>query len=557
VAVVQISKIQIRRGRENQGTGLPQLASGELGWAIDTQNLYIGNGAVSEGAPQVGNTKVLTENDNIFAFANQYTYLTNDSRIVTGSSASAPIQRSLQGRLDDIVFVNNFGANGDGTVQTSSIQRAIDNLYLNTNKEFTEFRFELQFGPGIYVIDDSIKIPPYCNIKGAGPDKTIIRQTSNNPIFQMVNSSSTIGNYDITSALTAANQPNTICITDMSLELDGVRNKAIDATSMVNSEFRNLKIVGEWPQTEGSIDWNESAICLSSFSDAVGTSNNLFSNINIQGFTSAVYADDDIALCKLQNSTIKDCAYGVVFGRIITTNTGSRTGPIDNTIEGNVFDNIHKHGVWIENGTENFTKHNKFYNVGNDGGTDATAVTSIIKFPRFGNNSIDDYFQRTEVMSYGSVVTVTNANSVNFQSDTVIYTPEVEGVFNYKSHTMHSIDVDFTNSNFVTAFRLPANQTRSFTIDYKYVPGSLAAVRTGQINVFVDKINDAVMLDEEFNLSATSQTVYDNLVFRSKLINIGSQSDPSDTVTDTVYVEMNSTTSGDSGKLYFTISSKS
>ena len=61
MAVVQISKIQIRRGQKNQGSGLPQLSSGELGWAIDTQELYVGNGAVSEGAPRVGYTKVLTE----------------------------------------------------------------------------------------------------------------------------------------------------------------------------------------------------------------------------------------------------------------------------------------------------------------------------------------------------------------------------------------------------------------------------------------------------------------------------------------------------------------
>ena len=41
MAVVQISKIQVRRGEENQ-TGIPQLAGGEFGWAEDTENLYIG-----------------------------------------------------------------------------------------------------------------------------------------------------------------------------------------------------------------------------------------------------------------------------------------------------------------------------------------------------------------------------------------------------------------------------------------------------------------------------------------------------------------------------------
>jgi hypothetical protein len=63
MAVVQISRIQIRRGKAQSGTGIPQLASGEMAWAIDTQELFIGNGSVFEGAPGVGNTKILTTND--------------------------------------------------------------------------------------------------------------------------------------------------------------------------------------------------------------------------------------------------------------------------------------------------------------------------------------------------------------------------------------------------------------------------------------------------------------------------------------------------------------
>ena len=52
--VVQISRIQHRRGK---ATNLPQLAAGELGWSVDQQRLYIGNGTVADGAPAVGNTE--------------------------------------------------------------------------------------------------------------------------------------------------------------------------------------------------------------------------------------------------------------------------------------------------------------------------------------------------------------------------------------------------------------------------------------------------------------------------------------------------------------------
>ena len=58
MAVIQISKIQVRRGLQEN---LPQLASGEFGWSIDERRLFIGNGTLAEGAPSTGVTEILTE----------------------------------------------------------------------------------------------------------------------------------------------------------------------------------------------------------------------------------------------------------------------------------------------------------------------------------------------------------------------------------------------------------------------------------------------------------------------------------------------------------------
>jgi hypothetical protein len=57
MAVTQISKIQIRRGLQEN---LPQLSSAEMGWSIDEQRLFIGNGTLAEGAPMTGVTEILT-----------------------------------------------------------------------------------------------------------------------------------------------------------------------------------------------------------------------------------------------------------------------------------------------------------------------------------------------------------------------------------------------------------------------------------------------------------------------------------------------------------------
>lgn len=58
MAIVQISQIKHRRGLQAE---LPNLASAELGWSIDQRRLFIGNGTLDEGAPELGNTEILTE----------------------------------------------------------------------------------------------------------------------------------------------------------------------------------------------------------------------------------------------------------------------------------------------------------------------------------------------------------------------------------------------------------------------------------------------------------------------------------------------------------------
>ena len=105
MAITQISRIQHRRGLKEE---LPQLAAGELGWAVDTQELYIGNGTTAEGAPETGNTKIITEDDNILSVAKTYTYRGNTvAPVVTGVSANTPIVRTLQQKLDDFANTPN------------------------------------------------------------------------------------------------------------------------------------------------------------------------------------------------------------------------------------------------------------------------------------------------------------------------------------------------------------------------------------------------------------------------------------------------------------------
>ena len=116
MAVIQISKIQVRRGLQEN---LPQLASGEMGWSIDERRLYIGNGTLVEGAPTVGVTEILTEYSNV---------------ILTASSIAANIAIAALGDAATETLLNNTTANiGNISIPTVN-SRIIDyNIVRGTN----------------------------------------------------------------------------------------------------------------------------------------------------------------------------------------------------------------------------------------------------------------------------------------------------------------------------------------------------------------------------------------------------------------------------------------
>lgn len=181
MAVTQISRIQHRRGLEQD---LPQLASAELGWSVDTRQLYIGNGTLEEGAPIVGTTRILTEHDaaSLSGLDGTYTFIGNSAgyAVQTGPSTISPIARSFQSKLDDYVNVRDFGAIGDGvTDDTNAINRAIQQIYKSTlSSSEARVRRTIYFPGGTYLTSGTLLIPTYARFVGDGLSSTIIKQTN-------------------------------------------------------------------------------------------------------------------------------------------------------------------------------------------------------------------------------------------------------------------------------------------------------------------------------------------------------------------------------------------
>jgi len=128
MAVVQISRIQHRRGLQEN---LPQLSSAELGWSIDSQELYIGNGTIDEGAPEVGNTRILTELD----LEQKYSETVPDGTTVDLASAAFTANTPS-------IFLNyQIIRNVSGTniaVKTGSMKISYYGTNLSYDDEYTE-----------------------------------------------------------------------------------------------------------------------------------------------------------------------------------------------------------------------------------------------------------------------------------------------------------------------------------------------------------------------------------------------------------------------------------
>lgn len=417
MAVVQISKIQVRRGQKNSGSGLPQLSSGEFGWAIDTQELYIGNGSVAEGSPQVGNTKVITEHDDLFTLADEYIYRKNDGSVITGIDSLNPIIRTLQDRLDDRVSVKAFGVSGNEAQDcTVLLQRAIDQLFLNSGNEVSvRNRVVLYIEPGIYTIKNSIRIPPHATLIGAGIDKTIIKQT--NPgvsVFVTVSDESEVSDYVIGGEFET--QARNITIEGMTLEVIS-GSKGLVLESCRNSRFENIKIKGSWEVRDSvpsdSSTTTEIGLMLNSKNGGVKTQSNEFISCEITGFAYGVVSNWDINDNSFDRCKFKELGYAISFGKDMTIDglveNGTAFGPRNNLFSKCLFEDVKYEAILIDEGVYNESISNKFITCGNDGGSDDMPITPIISVSNLGNSSKNDYFSRTKILSYSQGVIKTGS----------------------------------------------------------------------------------------------------------------------------------------------------
>jgi len=502
VAVVQISRIQVRRGQANQGTGIPQLASGELGWAVDTQELYIGNGSVVEGAPAVGNSKILTEHDNFFELAETYNYK---------SGELGTVSRTLQNRLDDRVSVRAFGAKGDGSDATAQLQTALLDLYYNQQtKTNPQSRVALYVEPGVYRISETVYIPPYVTLIGAGRDKTVFEAAGGFDVFSTVSNNSTYTGT-LQSFIPLPDPILVFADGALGITMSGFTIKVDSTTALTNmlvinstreSRFRDIKFIG--PRLTGPAE--DCGIFIRSKSNAITSSFNKIIDCEFIGLGCAIKSEHNIKHNDIEECYFDRCVAGIEIGRNQEPGQNPATY---NHIVNNYFEDIDEVAINFFQGTKNSSVRNKFgESVGNNGGDASTAAWPIVNFVETGNISVDDVFDRTYNLAINQNYIVTEP-----------HVPEVQGPAFVDYGFSETVEVEGSGVPNVL-FRLSAEATKKYEVDYFYKSTAGASPtfsRAGTITVLINRETNTVTLSDDYTTAGDS-SLDENLEFTAALV---------------------------------------
>lgn len=393
MAIVTISRIQHRRGYYEN---LPQLSAAELGWATDQRRLFIGNGPLSEGAPEVGNTEILTEYSDILEIADTYTFKNEDAGYLptTGPDNNNPTVRTLQKKFDDFASVKDFGAKGDGaTDDTDAINRALYELYCR--EEFSGAKKALYFPAGHYIVTDIIKIPPHATLIGEGPFSTLVEQTADVGDAEMV--FSTADNLQqIEGALgsNGADLPTDIKISGFGLicNLDGIH---IDRCRRITLERIRFVGIENFPFSSSSSVSVDPGVGVYLAGSAASPTEDV--NIIDCFFTKHNFGIwQNVATEVIQNVNVSSATFDNLYQGILIGITGGTAKNV--VVTNSVFDNIYSNGINVDNVEEFISSFNHYRDVGNAYNGIGNPSTGVITFGSSTSNSasMGDLFDRTE-----------------------------------------------------------------------------------------------------------------------------------------------------------------
>jgi hypothetical protein len=398
MAVVQISKIQVRRGQKNSNSGVPQLSSAEFAWAVDSQELFIGNGSVLEGAPYVGNTKILTEHDNILELASSYQFASDDTAITLS------VPRSLQSKEDETVSVADFGAVGDGSTDcVAAFETAFTELFRNANNNYKK---ELIIPNGEYLFTSDLAVPNGVILRGETQLGAILNIGDNN-IRLITSQGLELADFNST------NRPHNLQWSNFTIKRT---TGTLTLSGLSESRFQSVRFLGEY--TLGD------TVSLATEPAAIFWQNTLIgTRVHNIVFDDCVFQENSVSVKCLQSDTF-DTAVRFHNCKFFVNDTAIYIDGV--TAQGNrwqindcEFEEIANQAFKSTAGRGTLIQRSKFKSVGNGVSTSANPNDYMVSFgEKIGNVLVDCTSDRQQavaaISSTAAFSEVFNSASVSF-----------------------------------------------------------------------------------------------------------------------------------------------
>lgn len=395
MAVIQISKIQVRRGLQEN---LPQLASGEFGWSVDEGKLWIGNGTLSEGAPEEGNTEILTSRSAVLRSL-RYIFEGGESGYtsITGPSILSYVTRRLQDKLDDIVNFRDFITPEDETSgnYTAALQRAIDQIFpMGYNSdEVAGVRRVLKIPAGQWQISN-ITVPPFATLQGDGKFSTIlysnIAPALGVPVVEVRDSRGNIGN--LSNASTSI-LPSHITFNDLMIKNTTSANLVL-LQSANNIKFNDIAFIGA--NTAPVAFPNSEAL---TYGVGIGPTVAYVKNVHFNGCTFANTHFGIVGIFGVYDVSADQCKFENLTVAIYGEGTGAAQGDAPQMrVINSHFTDIAEAAIGSFGDTSISSGYNYFDRVGYGDGNQmdsGTPVHPVFSWQNPSNYSVGDIFSRT------------------------------------------------------------------------------------------------------------------------------------------------------------------
>jgi len=410
MAVIEISKIQVRRGEELQ-TGIPRLDPGEFAWAQDTEHLYIGKRIV-EGANSDENTRILTEADiNDFLTLALSTATGGVYKYRNGEVHITSLPTTVADKLDTLVSITDYGVtpSSDPIDIYTELNAAVDNIFNNSFPD--DARRTLLIPAGVYYVSDTVVLPPNTSLRGEGPGlTTLVLSNSINPLFKTEDSAGNLFE-DPSFMSSGAFGPQNIQISNLTLahkkeltnnqpllSLDNVDTAVLSNVEFTSTGTSTVRNYGLGLEIRGTrISGVEQA-------KNISLHNCEFSAMNL-GMSST----GTVINVTVNNSIFRDLNQGIN----LSTGTVSAEPPKSFVISNSRFEKISREAIFVgtaTSATNHISHQNMFRHVGNglsvggpnDDDTPTSQTSPVVAYYSQGNRSHNDNFNRRDVAEYQS-----------------------------------------------------------------------------------------------------------------------------------------------------------